>query len=112
MKNYCVFTDQIVPDELGNLDHVIPLSLGGCDELVVWCERGENSRLGSFVDGALSKDPLLSFAIREAGVTGHSGKSKVPTFRKSFIGGEPYQIGFPKDEITYWNAKSKKTCCF
>lgn len=106
---YCIYTDQEVAEADGNLDHVVPLSLGGKNGFVVWSDWKTNSDLGSQVDGKLGRDPLLVFALRNAGVSGHSGKTAVPVWKKAEVGGRPTQITLGLDKITGWDARDRQT---
>ena len=106
---YCIYTDREVEKTDGNWDHVVPLSLGGVNPFVVWSDRKVNSELGSQVDGKLGQDPLLSLALRNAGVKGHSGKPAVPVWRHSELGGRPVQITLGLDKISAWDARDRKT---
>lgn len=42
----CAYTGKHVPGKLGNIDHIIPKSRGGTDDLenLVWCDKDINSR--------------------------------------------------------------------
>lgn len=105
---YCIYTDRDVEQADGNWDHVVPLALGGDNGFVVWSDRDANSTLGSQVDGKLTRDPLLAFALREAGVTGHSGKPVVPVWKRVEIDGRPTQVTWGKEKITTWDARDRR----
>lgn len=105
---YCIYTNLDVPTEKGNLDHVLPLSLGGRDEFVVWSDRDVNSKLGSEVDGKLSQDNLVRMALRDAGVKGHSGKETAPVWKNSRINGRPTQVTWGKDRVFAWDAIDRR----
>ena len=105
---YCIYTDKDVPSNKGNFDHVIPMSLGGRDEFVVWSDRHVNSALGSEVDGKLGQDPLLRIALRNAGVKGHSGKEPTSVWRNSQINGRPAQVTWGKKKVTAWDAIDRR----
>lgn len=105
---YCIYTDKDVPNDNGNLDHVVPLSLGGLDEFVVWSDRDVNSKLGSEVDGKLSQDQLVRMALRDAGVKGHSGKEAAPVWKKSYVNGRPSKLTWGKDKVIAWDAIDRR----
>ncbi len=105
---YCIYTDKDVPQELGNLDHIIPLSLGGCDEFVVWSEEAYNSKVGSSVDGAVAKDPFFVFALRDADVRGHSNKRATPVWKNTEIEGRPAQVTLGHDKVVVWDARDRR----
>ena len=72
---YCVYHNIEHQDTvLSNDEHIIPLSLGGSNELVIkTCEKS-NSELGSSIDAALNDNILMSAQRFRLGLTGHSGK--------------------------------------
>lgn len=104
---YCIYTDKEVPEAEGNLDHVIPLSLGGDNKFTIWADLKFNSTVGSEVDGAIANDPLVMFPRAAADARGHSGTEPVPKFKKSTFGGQPAQVSFEKEAVKIWDAKSK-----
>lgn len=105
---YCIYTDRDVPHAEGNWDHVVPLSLGGSDEFVVWSDRTTNSQLGSQVDGKLGQDPILAFALRDAGVVGHRGRPTVPVWKRVDIEGRPSQVTWGVEKVTAWDARDRR----
>lgn len=105
---YCIYTGREVPSDAGNWDHVVPLSLGGHNDFVVWCDQKVNSDLGSRVDGKLRDDPLLIFPLSHAGVTGHRKKPVVPVWKCADLGGRPVQITWGKDKVTVWDARDRR----
>ena len=105
---YCIYTDKDVPDEAGNWDHVIPLSLGGKNGFVVWAEERINSVMGSAVDGALVRDPLLALALRNSGVKGHGGKPLTPVWKNATLEGRPIQVTLGGESITAWDARERR----
>ncbi|NVK20148.1 MAG: DDE-type integrase/transposase/recombinase [Methylocystaceae bacterium] len=108
-EQYCIYTDKPVAPENGNMDHIIPLSLGGANEFVVWSDCAYNSRLGSKVDAKMLQDIALPFALRNAGVKGHSKKPIIPQWKKVVMEDRPMQVTFGLDEIKAWDAKSHRT---
>jgi len=105
---YCIYTDREVATDAGNWDHVVPLSLGGHNDFVVWSDEKTNSDLGSQVDGKLKNDPLLVFALRDAGVTGHSKKPVVPVWKRVDLDGRPTQITWAADTVVAWDARDRR----
>jgi hypothetical protein len=106
---YCIYSDTDVPSNLGNLDHVIPLSLGGANQFVVWSDMQKNSVIGSQVDGELAKDPLMSFALRNSGVKGHGKATHLPRWRHvTMDDGRPLQVTLGTEKITVWDARAKR----
>ena len=105
---YCIYTDRDVPIEEGSWDHIFPLALGGNDKFAVWSDSQSNSVIGSEVDGALSRDPLLAFALRDSGVRGHRRSSVEPRWRKVTMDGRPMQISWGRESIRAWDARERR----
>lgn len=105
---YCIYTDQEISKQNGNMDHIFPLSLGGHDEFCLWSNRDFNSKVGSKVDGKLANDPLVMLARRDADAKGHSGKSPVPIWKKSEIENTKVQVSLGKEKIEFFNVKTKE----
>ena len=105
---YCIYTDQDVAEESGNLDHIIPLSLGGTNEFVIWSDKDYNSLVGSEVDGAINKDLLIAPHLMQSGVKGHSKKPTVPRWRKATIDGRPAQATLTPTGFEFWDAIQRR----
>jgi hypothetical protein len=104
---YCIYSD--TDTQNGNWDHIYPLSCGGADEFVIWSDEQTNSVIGSQVDGAITKDPLVSFALRNSGVTGLSNKQHISRWRHvSLEDGRPAQVTWGVDEVIVWDARAKR----
>lgn len=103
---YCVYTNTDVLGSHGNWDHVIPLSLGGTNQFVVWADASYNSVVGSVVDGPVTKDLLIAPSLMVAGVKGHSKKPAVPRWRKATIDGRPAQATLTTEGFKIWDAKA------
>jgi hypothetical protein len=106
---YCIYTDRDVPQESGNFDHIVPLSLGGLDRFWTWCDRDYNSQIGSRVDGAVANDFLVMLARRDADARGHSNKPPVPVWKRSEIDGKPIQVKLAKEKIEGWDPRARAT---
>lgn len=111
---YCIYSNREVLEENTNLDHIIPLSLGGCNEFTIRSEVSENSRLGTVVDGVLANDPIISLIRSKLGVAGHSSAPDAAVWKKSFLNGDPsrpVQIRFPADvtsPLEIWDSKARR----
>ncbi len=82
-KTYCIYTDKVVSINKTNLEHIIPLGLGGCNGFCIRVDKTKNSALGSHIDGKLSNDFLISLLRRHKDFRGHSGKAPETRLRKS-----------------------------
>lgn len=113
-NTYCIYSDREVPEDETNLDHIIPLSLGGCNELTIRAAVVENSRLGAEVDGALTNDPIIALIRSKLGVGGHGSAPDGVAWKKSFLNGDParpVQIRLPADPavpLEFWDAKARR----
>lgn len=43
---YCIYSGKEIDEINSNIEHIIPLSLGGCDELIIRVEKNINSDIG------------------------------------------------------------------
>lgn len=102
---YCVYTNKDVAEVDGNFDHIIPLSLGGDNKFVVWCEEKYNSHVGSKIDGKLANDQLIMLARNRADARGHSDRKPIPKWVKSEFRGRPVQVSWG-EEVRVWDAKA------
>jgi hypothetical protein len=57
--------------------------------------RSANSTIGSEIDGALAKDPLIAWARREFDARGHSGTPPKVDFKRAMFQNQPVQVAFP-----------------
>ncbi|MDB5227822.1 MAG: hypothetical protein JWN78_2015 [Bacteroidota bacterium] len=110
---YCIYTDKLIEDEKANPEHIIPLSLGGCDEFTIQVDAQKNADLGTAVDGKLANDFLISLIRRHHDFRGHSKKPVKPVIKKSKIGNKkdpdiPAQVTFSKERIEIFNPIEKR----
>jgi hypothetical protein len=105
---YCPYTNEEKSPSEGNFDHIIPLSLGGNNNFVIFCDITKNSWMGSKVDGAIVNDPLVSLAIHRNRFKGHSNKVIAPRWRHVTLEDEPVQITLDTDKEKIWNLKQKR----
>lgn len=107
---YCIYTNRLVPQDKGNWDHIIPLSLGGSNRFCIWSDADFNSRMGSRVDGAMANDFLVQMLRQRSDARGHSNRPVEPVWRNSTMGDRPVQVKFPADPkqpIQVWDAKAR-----
>ena len=79
---YCPYTDCNISRNESGPEHIIPLSLGGADELTIPVDEKFNSRLGSKIDGALANDFFVTLRRSQYDARGHSGKEPWATSKK------------------------------
>lgn len=69
---YCPYTDREIPRSKASPEHVIPLALGGHDDLVIPVDARANSSLGSAIDGAMANEFFVARRRVKYDVRGHS----------------------------------------
>ncbi len=108
---YCPYTDRDIPKVRSNPEHIIPLSLGGTNELTIDVDRESNSQLGRELDGALANDFLVALRRSEYGARGHSGKEPWAISRNASHGneGRPAQVHLHRRHgLKLWDAKESE----
>jgi len=105
---YCIYSGKEIDVANTNVEHIIPMSLGGCDQFTIQVEKGINSDLGSKIDGKMTQDFLVALCRIHSGDKGHSNKPtiyNVPTRTES---GEPVISTFSKEALLVFNPKERK----
>ena len=108
---YCPYTDREIPKVRSNPEHIIPLSLGGTNELTIDVDRESNSQLGHELDGALANDFLVALRRSEYGARGHSGREPWAISRNASHGNEarPAQVHLHRRHgLRLWDAKERE----
>lgn len=82
MASYCVYTDRMT--ESLSLEHIIPLSMGGCNGFCIKVDSAINSNLGYEVDGKLANSYLVREIRRKKNYKGHS-KKNTKAYIKSIV---------------------------
>lgn len=104
-KIYCIYSDKEVPFDKTNIEHIIPLGLGGCNDFCIRVDREKNSILGTHIDGKLSNDFLISSLRRHKDFRGHSRKVPETNLRKTKITStnKPVQVNFKGKDVTFYD---------
>lgn len=74
MIMYCVYSNKDYKNELLTKDHIIPLSLGWCDEFYVMAEKSFNSKIGTEIESKISNDSIIKIYRERHNAFGHSKK--------------------------------------
>lgn len=74
---YCIYSGENLKDEDMSIEHIIPLSLGGCNEFTIYVGKKINNDLGSSVDGKFCDDFLVKLHQIPYGNKGHSKKEQI-----------------------------------
>ncbi len=107
--SYCIYTDKEVPETEGNMDHIVPLALGGDNGFCVWSDTARNSEIGTQVDGKLANDFLVMLARRNADARGHSRTPPIPVWKRTVLEGQPVQLRLGLDKFEAWDPRAKTT---
>jgi hypothetical protein len=105
---WCPYTDQELELNETTPEHIIPMSLGGCNQLVLPVHLATNAILGSEIDGKITQDFVVRFLRREFDARGHSGKKPEVIFKNATFEGRPAQVQFlGGDKLPrIWDARS------
>ena len=108
---YCPYTDREISKAQSSSEHIIPLSLGGTNELTIDVDKESNSQVGHELDGALANDFLVALRRSEYGARGHSGKEPWAIFKNASHGDElrPAQVHLHRRHgLRLWDAKENE----
>ena len=108
---YCPYLDQDIPDDQASPEHIIPLSLGGCNSLEIPVDAVFNSEVGSVLDGAVANELFFTLRRTEYDARGHSGKKPIAIIKSADYGDDkrPAQVHFhKKDGLRVWDAKDRE----
>jgi hypothetical protein len=107
---YCPYSDEVLADDDGSSEHILPLALGGMNGIELPVSRVFNSALGSQLDGAMANDFLTIMKRNQHDVRGHSGKRPVFVAKKAFDAESkaPLQLHLDRrDGLKAWNPITK-----
>lgn len=109
---WCPYTNRELRRDDCTPEHVIPLALGGCNQLTIPVHARTNSELGSAVDAALADEFLTLVQRRIHGARGHSRTAPHVRVRHATYGEEarPAQITLLADQggLQIWDAKDRR----
>lgn len=105
---YCIYSGKEIDESRANVEHIIPLSLGGCDELTIYVDQDTNSRIGSEIDGKLTQDFLIALDRVRVGSIGHSNKQPIYNVQSRTESGEPLITTFTKEDLKFFDPKQKE----
>lgn len=105
---YCIYSGSEIDKADSNVEHIIPLSLGGCDELTIFVDKNINSKIGSQIDGKLTQDFLVALDRVKYGNKGHSKKEPMYTVKSKTEDGQPIISTFTTDALKFFDPKEKE----
>ena len=107
---YCPYTDREISEVQSNHEHIVPLSLGGTNELTIEVDKKANDQLGSDLDGALANDFFVTIRRSEYSARGHSGKEPWAISKHASHGdnARPAQVHLHRRHgLKLWDAKDQ-----
>ena len=105
---YCPYTDREISEAQSSLEHIIPLSLGGINDLKIPADSEFNSHVGSKLDGALANEFIFALNRTKFDARGHSGKKPVARITRATYGenNRPAQVSFhSKEGLKVWDSR-------
>lgn len=105
---YCIYSGKEINESEANVEHIIPLSLGGSDEFTIMVSKESNSYLGSKVDGKMTQDFLISMDRVKRDGKGHSKKVPRVDVKSKLDNGNPAITSFTKDDMKLFDPIKKK----
>lgn len=106
---HCIYTNSTITSDNSNIEHIIPLSLGGKNGFTIRVNKNANSDLGDKLDGAIVKDFFINHTKRAKGYIGHSKKiTKYKINATIATTGEKVEIRYIGKDNYLYNPKTKK----
>lgn len=106
--HYCIYSDKCFKKDEMNVEHIIPKSLGGSDDLTIPVNKNANSHLGSSVDGKFANDFLVKMKQIHSNYIGHSKKAPYLKLKNSKIDNSPVNVTFRKNSLEIYDPVNKK----
>lgn len=109
MTIYCPYTDRDIERTAASEDHIIPMSLGGCNQFTILADRKANSTIGTEIEGGLSKDFFTSAARVAHDARGQSRKQPTIRTRHARLEGSdvPYSVTLARDGLRVFDPINK-----
>ncbi|MAO92516.1 MAG: hypothetical protein CMM78_02645 [Rhodospirillaceae bacterium] len=99
---YCPYLGEKIPKENLSIEHIIPKSLGGHDKFTIHVDRETNSKLGSFIDGAVANDPILG--MKRVRSVSFKGSAKTFNWKNGRTeSGAPFQLVFDQSTLKFFD---------
>lgn len=96
---YCIYSGKEIKESDSNVEHIIPLSLGGSNEFTINVSKECNSYLGSKVDGKMTRDFLIGMDRVKHEEKGHSKKEPRLDVKSKLEDGKPVITSFTKNDM-------------
>ncbi|HEY1084060.1 MAG TPA: hypothetical protein VGE29_17485 [Prosthecobacter sp.] len=105
---WCPYTDKDLPLDSCSPEHIVPLSLGGCNEFTIPVAKEANSTVGSEIDGGIANDFFINLARSRLNMRGHNGSKRPKATRRAKFGNKPVQIEFTGGAPKVWDAIERR----
>lgn len=105
---YCIYSGKEIDESEANVEHIIPLSLGGSNDFTIKVSKEYNSYLGSKVDGKITRDFLIGMDRVRHEDKGHSQKEPRIDVRSRLENGQPAITSFTKNKMKVFDPVTKK----
>ena len=106
---YCPYTDRELDASETTAEHIIPLSLGGCNAFTIPVERQFNSEVGHAIDGKFATDGLITVLRARKDARGHSGQPPRARWRTVDEDGNPLQTVVDAAGFNVYDPKARRT---
>lgn len=105
---YCIYSGKEIDAQDTNIEHIIPLSLGGSNDFTINVSEKLNSYLGSKIDGKLTQDFLVNMDRVHYAGKGHSKKEAKLNIRSELEDGSPVITTFTQKEMKVFDPVNKQ----
>lgn len=104
---YCIYSNTIVDENLMNTEHIIPRSLGGCDDFTIMVSKDKNSEVNRKIDEIIKNDFLISVRRVQHDFKGSRRSAPTLKVKKAMVNGNPASWEYSKDGITLFDHINK-----
>jgi len=104
---YCVYSGVDVDKCFMNPEHIIPLSLGGCNEFIIPVCKIKNGDANRLVDNPMKNDFIMKFQRMLRDYRGHRNDEPVIEIPKASVDDKPASVHWSRDEISIYDPINK-----
>lgn len=104
---YCIYSDSVIDEADMNPEHIIPLSLGGCNDFAIMVNKEKNGDVNRGIDEKIKNDVLVLVRRVQHDFKGHRGSAPTLKVTKAMVNGNPASWEYSKDGITLFDHINK-----
>lgn len=104
---YCIYCNDTIDKNLMNPEHIIPLTLGGCDEFTIQVCKTKNSEANRRVDNPMKNDFFVGFQRMIRDYRGHRNEEPVLKNPKASLNDRPISVHWSKEKISAYDPINK-----